>query len=152
ESADKALADGREALRQRFADARDMLDQELRQHQEAIARRYAADQEAVQKEQGAARWELISRFDAEKEEAETAVQEARWAADAVFEGKKAEAGARLRENNARLAGRIEELQAIHLEARALLEEWAQPVSELEAAAQAAAAPTQPQLRKITDCI
>jgi hypothetical protein len=152
ESADKALAEGRHALDQRFRAAREALDEEQRQQLEAINSRTAADQEAAQKEHAAARWELISRFDAEKEEAESAVQEARWAADAVLEGKKNEAAAKLRENNARLAARIEELAAIHQESRALLEEWEQPVSELEARAQQSAQSRPGQLRKITECI
>ena len=85
----------------------------------------------LRKEQSAARWELITRFDTEKEEAEAAVQEARWAADAVFEGKKNEAVARLRENNARLAARVEEYEAIAAQARALLAEWKQPAEKLD---------------------
>ena len=54
------------------------------------------------------------------------MQEARWAADALLEGAKNDAELRLRKDQARLAERVEELEGLQRQARALVEEWQQP--------------------------
>ncbi len=152
ESADKAHQEACDSVRQRMATVEEALSLELRETREMIQARWAEEQEAAQKESGATRRELTDRFDAEKEAAEAGIQEAHWAAEAVREGANNDAATRLRENNARLAKRIDELWPLHEEARALLKGWNQPVSEIEESARTTPRPDKQSLRKISECI
>jgi hypothetical protein len=152
--ATQSLEQSREFLRLRRSADVDVLDRELRQSRAAIESRYAAEMDAAQKEHGQARLDLHNQLDAEHEAAESAVGEARWAADALLDGARSDAAQRLRENNARLASRVEDLHGYHQQARTLLQEWNQPLSQLEADAASAkpqAAAAGP-LRKMTECI
>jgi hypothetical protein len=152
EEADRTFQEGSEALRQRNASEKEVLDSELEQTREAIGSHWTLEQETIQKEYAEARWELGSRLDTEKEAAETAVQEARWAADALLEGAKNDAELRLRKDQSRLAERVEELEGLQSQARALVEQWRQPAGEIEEEAHQKKKPTKGPLPKITDCI
>jgi hypothetical protein len=150
--ANRALEEWRAVLRGRFEADRDSLEREWRLRRNAIESRYTAEQEGIEKDHGEARLELINQLDAEAEATEAAFQEARWAADAMLEASRNAAAARLRDNSNRLAARMEELQALHKEARAQLLEWDQPVAEMEEQAARTQAPASQPLRKVTDCV
>ena len=79
----------------------------------------------MQKEYEAARGAALRRFESEKTAAEEAMHTAHWEATALAEAAKGGAGNQVKEIQAQLEGRWRDLQTIHQQAVALLEQWGQ---------------------------
>jgi len=147
------FAEGREAVSRRLTHEHEENDRQIEQVRASIEGRYKVEQAAANREHAQAHGEILEREHAEKEAAQATYKEACWTIGAVLEGAKNEAEQTLRDNKTRLMNRLDNLHDIQKQARARLEEWKQPVKELEATAQesspadAAAVPP-----KLSECV
>ncbi|MHB1426041.1 MAG: FtsK/SpoIIIE domain-containing protein [Gemmataceae bacterium] len=137
-----ALRDQGDNVEIEFAEAREARDrrrdQELQENERQIEQarisieaRYKTEQDSVYRELMQRRGQILEREESEKETAKSVYQEACWTIAAVLEGAKSEAEEQLRENKTRLHTRLDELHSIQRQARALLDEWKQPIKEME---------------------
>jgi S-DNA-T family DNA segregation ATPase FtsK/SpoIIIE len=127
-----AFAEAREAIEQRRTREEEENERQIEETRRRIEARYKAEQEAAQREFAQTRGKILECEESEKEAAQAVYQEACWTIAAVLEGAKNEAEQELRDNKARLHMRLDELHAIHKQARVLLDEWEQPVEDIEA--------------------
>ena len=91
---------------------------------EAIER-FEAEHAAVLREYEKARQDIAERFESEKVEAEQEMQNAQWEATTIAEAARGGSGVQLKEIQAQLESRWQELQTIHRQAVGLLNRWGQ---------------------------
>jgi len=125
------FAEAREALDRRRAQELEENERQIEQARRSIEARYKAEQEAAHREFVQKRGQILEREENEKEAAQAAYKEACWTISAVLEGAKNEIEQELRDNKTRLQTRLDELHAIHKQARAQLDEWDQPAEDIE---------------------
>jgi DNA segregation ATPase FtsK/SpoIIIE, S-DNA-T family len=120
-----------EALRKRFLEENESLDQECEDAREQAESRYRSDQDACKKEHGRIHRDLTARLATETEAAEAAFEEANWTAEATLEAALSHAQTRFRDHNVQLDERMEELAGLYAQANALLVEWKHPLARSE---------------------
>ncbi len=126
------FAEAREALDRRRAQELEENERQIEQARRTIEARYKAEQEAAHREYVQKRGQILEREENEKEAAQAVYKEACWTISAVLEGAKNEVEQELRDSKTRLQTRLDELHAIHKQARAQLDQWDQPAEEFEA--------------------
>ncbi len=126
------FAETREALDRRRAQELEENERQIEQARRSIEARYKTEQEAAHREFMQKRGQILEREENEKEAAQAVYKEVCWTISAVLEGAKNEVEQELRDNKTRLHTRLDELHAIHKQARAQLDEWDQPAEEIEA--------------------
>ncbi len=134
EAAERELSETTRAVEERFRAESAAADAGVTKARERANARYEAEKAAALAEYAAVRKAIRERYEEEKEEVQSAFREATWTLGAFLEGSKAEAEKELTEQKTRLTGQTERLHAVRKEARALLEEWKQPLTYLDAPA------------------
>ncbi|HZY84416.1 MAG TPA: hypothetical protein VFE78_06275, partial [Gemmataceae bacterium] len=132
EAAERELSETTRAVEERFLAENGAAAAKVQKARAAVAARYEQEKAAALAEFTAARKAVLGRYAEEKEEVQSAFRETCWTLGAFLEGAKAEAGKELLEQKTRLTAQTERLHAVRKEARALLEEWKQPVTYLDA--------------------
>ncbi len=87
--------------------------------------RFESEHAAVLRQYEEARQDVAERFETEKVAAEQEMQNAQWEASTIAEAAKGGSGVQLKEIQAQLESRWQELQTIHRQAVALLNRWGQ---------------------------
>jgi hypothetical protein len=125
EAAEKACQEAQEALTARYQEekaAAEAADAAIRS--EAVER-FEAEHAAVLRQYEESRQDIAERFESEKVAAEQEMQNAQWEASTLSEAAKGGSGAQLKEIQAQVESRWQELQTIHRQAVALLNRWGQ---------------------------
>ncbi len=153
ERIEKDYAEAVAAAASRLADEETDATGELEAARPVIEDRAKGEQDAALIAANADRETLTTRVAAEREKAKAAYKEACWEIGAVMEAARADGESRLGENKTRLARKMDTLKALQQAARSQLEEWKQPVKELEEIARAEApAPDKTEPRKLTELV
>ncbi len=153
ERIEKDFAEATAAAASRLADEEMDANGELQAALPTIETRAAGEQEAALKAATTDRENITRQNTEQKEAAKAAYKEACWTVAAVLEGARSDAEGKLRENKARLARKMDGLQAQHQTARDQLTEWKQPIKELEDTARAEAADAaKGEPRKLTELV
>jgi DNA segregation ATPase FtsK/SpoIIIE, S-DNA-T family len=150
------FAEAREALDRRRKQELQENERQIEQARSSIETRYKSEQEAAHREFVQKRGQIVEREESEKEAAEAVYKEACWTIAAVLEGAKNEVEQEMRDSKSRLQTRLDELHAMHEQARARLEEWR--LSEPEALAKehpfanASGSDTDAPPPKLSECV
>jgi energy-coupling factor transporter ATP-binding protein EcfA2 len=125
EAAEKAFRDGMEALTARYRAEKTAAEAESRAVRQEATERFEGEHTAVNAEYQKARKEIAERFENEKAAAEQEMQNAQWDATTIAEAAKGGSGVTLKEIQAQVEARWQELQSIHRQAATLLNRWGQ---------------------------
>jgi hypothetical protein len=132
--AEKAYKEAVVACDRALEDERLDIDSEFQAATKAARDHYAQEEVRIRREAEDARGNATTAFTQGKEAAETVYKEACWAAGAVLEGFKNDAKTRVTNHRNQLSEYLEVLRTIRTETIDLLDEWEQPVVDLEAEA------------------
>ena len=125
EAAEKAYQEAQEALTARYqAEKAAAKAEEAALRKEAIER-FETEHATVLRQYEEARQDIAERFETEKAAAEQEMQNAQWEATTIAEAARGGSGVQLKEIQAQLESRWQELQTIHRQAVALLNRWGQ---------------------------
>ncbi len=125
DAAKKAFEEGIEALTARYRAEKASAEAESRALRQEATERFEREHAAVHAEYEKARQEIAERFENEKAVAEQEMQNAQWEATTIGEAAKGGSGVQLKEIQAQLEARWQELQNIHRQAATLLNRWGQ---------------------------
>jgi len=125
EAAKKAFEEGIEALTASYRAEKAAAEAESRALRQEATERFEREHAAVHAEYEKARQEITERFENEKAVAEQEMQNAQWEATTIGEAAKGGSGVQLKEIQAQLEARWQELQNIHRQAATLLNRWGQ---------------------------
>jgi len=125
EEAEKACQEGQDALAARYqAEKAAAKAEEAAMRKEAIER-FETEHAAALRQYEEARQDITERFESEKVAAEQEMQDAQWEATTIAEAARGGSGVQLKEIQAQLESRWQELQTIHRQAVGLLNRWGQ---------------------------
>ena len=148
EAAEKAYQEGQEALTARYQEEKAAAEAEEAALRKEAMERFESEHATVLRQYEEARQDIAERFEAEKVAAEQEMQNAQWEATTIAEAARGGSGVQLKEIQAQLESRWQELQTIHRQAVELLESLG-PVARLRRSAAgqhaAGAAPRAPLL-------
>ncbi len=125
EAAENAYQDGMESLTARYRAAKAAAEAELRTLRQEARERFDSEHKAVKAEYENAKREIAERFENEKAAAEQEMQNSQWDASTIAEAAKGGSGVQLKEIQAQVESRWQELQSIHRQAATLLNRWGQ---------------------------
>jgi hypothetical protein len=125
EAAEKAFHDGTESLTARYRAEKAAAEAESRSVRREAMERYQSEHAIVSAEYEKARRAIAERFENEKATAEQEMQNAQWEATTIAEAAKGGSGVQLKEIQAQVEARWQELQNIHKQAATLLNRWGQ---------------------------
>src|SRR5579883_3444590 len=146
------FAEAREAIERRRTLELEENERRIAQSRITIESRYKVNQDAAHRQYLQARGRILEREENDKEEAQAAYKEACWTIAAVLEGAKSEAEEEFRDNKSRLGSRLDDLHALRQQARDLLNEWKQPVKEIEAEIDASISTEKKSPPKLSECV
>jgi hypothetical protein len=129
--AEKTLQEALAGCDRALEEERANTDSEVAAATQAAHDRYAQEETRIRREAEEARHNAGTAYTQGKEAAETVYKEACWAAGAVLEGFKNDAKTRLTNHRNQLTEYLEVLRTIRTETVDLLEEWEQPVADLQ---------------------
>jgi hypothetical protein len=115
----------------RFASDKETADREFQEARESSKSRYETEKAAILQEHEDAARKYSARYQRDKDAAKTTFQETRWAIDAELDGSKQAAKDKLRDDERRVAAKMERLRTIREQARALLTRWGRSPDALE---------------------
>ena len=125
EAAEAAFRDGMESLTARYQADKAAAQVESRSLQNEATERFESEYKAVNTDYEKARRRIAERFENEKATAEQEMQNAQWEATTIAEAAKGGSGVQLKEIQAQVEARWQELQNIHRQAATLLNRWGQ---------------------------
>jgi DNA segregation ATPase FtsK/SpoIIIE, S-DNA-T family len=124
-AAEKAYRDGMEALTASYQADKTAAEAESRDLRQEASERFESEHAAVHTEYEKARQKIAEHFEDEKAAAEQEMQNAQWEATTIAEAAKGGSGVQLKEIQAQVEARWQELQSIHRQAATLLNRWGQ---------------------------
>jgi hypothetical protein len=137
----------------RFASDKEATDQQAQEARETSKARFEAERDAAAREHAESVRKYTARYQRHKEAAKTEFQEARWGIDAELEGNRQAAKDKLREDEKRVADKIERLQTIRQQARDLLTRWGRSPDALEeGVVYPPVGEGRPKLRNLQECL
>ena len=125
EEAETAFQDGMAALTARYQAEKKAAETESRSLRQEATERFENEHAAVSAEYKKAQQEIAERFENDKGAAEQEMQNAQWDASTIAEAAKGGSGVQLKEIQAQVEARWQELQTIHRQAATLLNRWGQ---------------------------
>ncbi|MEI8373656.1 MAG: FtsK/SpoIIIE domain-containing protein [Planctomycetota bacterium] len=125
ESAEKAYQEAQEALTTRYREEKAAAEAEDAALRNTAIERFETEHATVLRQYEEARQDIAERFEDEKVAAEQEMQNAQWDASTIAEAAKGGSGVQLKEIQAQLESRWQELQTIHHQAVSLLNRWGQ---------------------------
>jgi hypothetical protein len=125
EAAETAFHDGTESLTKRYQTDKAAAEAESRSVRRDAMERFQSEHAIVNAEYEKARRAIAERFENEKATAEQEMQNAQWEATTIAEAAKGGSGVQLKEIQAQVEARWQELQNIHKQAATLLNRWGQ---------------------------
>jgi S-DNA-T family DNA segregation ATPase FtsK/SpoIIIE len=125
EAAEDSFQDGMESLTARYQADKSAAEDESRTVRQEATERFESEHAAVSAEYQKAKRKIAEVFENEKAVAEQEMQNAQWDATTIAEAAKGGSGVQLKEIQAQVESRWQELQAIHRQAATLLNRWGQ---------------------------
>ena len=125
EAAEKAYREAHEALTSRYQQAKAVAEAEETALRTEATAGFESENATVLRQYDEARQDVAERFEAVKADAEQEMQNAQWEATTIAEAAKGGSGVQLKEIQAQLESRWQELQTIHRQAVELLNRWGQ---------------------------
>ena len=125
EAAEKTYQEAQEALTAHYEAQKAAAKAEEAALRKAAIEQFEAEHATVLRQYEEARQDIAERFENEKVAAEQEMQNAQWEATTIAEAARGGSGVQLKELQAQLESRWQELQTIHRQAVALLNRWSQ---------------------------
>ena len=125
EAAEKAYQEAQQALTARYQEEKAAAEADDAALRKEALERFEAEHATALGEYEKARQDIAERFEDEKAAAEQEMQNAQWEASTLAEAAKGGSGVQLKEIQAQLESRWQELQTIHRQAVSLLNRWGQ---------------------------
>jgi S-DNA-T family DNA segregation ATPase FtsK/SpoIIIE len=137
----------------RFAADKEAADGQAQESRETSTAHFVAERDTAEQEHADAVRKYTARYQRDKEAAKTAFQEAKWGIEAELEGNKQAARDKLREDEKRVADKVERLQTIRQQARDLLTRWGRSPDALETGlVYPPVGEGRPRLRNLQECL